>query len=40
MLGSVPAPAATPGERRDVLASTRGLGPVVDAFIADERDLA
>jgi plasmid stability protein len=38
MLGSVRAPAVAPDERREVIASTRGLGPVVDALIAHERD--
>jgi plasmid stability protein len=38
MLGSVPAPVVAPAERREVLASTRGLGPVADALIAHERD--
>jgi plasmid stability protein len=38
MLGSVPAPVVASAERRAVVASTRGLGPVLDAVIAEERD--
>jgi plasmid stability protein len=38
MLGSVAAPVVAPDERRAVVAATRGLGPVVDAVIAEERD--
>jgi plasmid stability protein len=38
ILGSVPAPVVGPRERREILASTRGFGPVVDALLADERD--
>jgi len=38
MLGSVPAPVVAQDERRAVVAATRGLGPVVDAVIAEERD--
>lgn len=37
MLQSAPAPVAPPAERREVLASTRGLGPMADALIAHER---
>jgi plasmid stability protein len=37
MLQSMPVPVATPAERHEVLASTRGLGPMADALIAHER---
>jgi hypothetical protein len=38
MLGSVSAPIVTSAERRAAVASTRGLGPVLDAILTDERD--
>jgi len=37
LLRSLPAPAVAPDERRAVLATTRGLGPMADALIAHER---
>src|SRR5262252_4662628 len=36
-LRSIPAPLVAPGERVEVLATTRGLGPVVDVLMAGER---
>jgi len=38
-LRSIPAPLVAPGERVEVLATTRGLGPVVDVLIAGEREV-
>jgi plasmid stability protein len=38
LLRSVPAPPVPAAERRAIVASTRGLGRVVDALIAGERD--
>ena len=36
---TVPAPLVAPGERVEVLATTRGLGPFVDVLIAREREV-
>lgn len=38
LLRSAPAPVLPPDERQGIIASTRGLGQVADALIADERD--
>jgi plasmid stability protein len=38
MLGSAPGAVIGADERRTILSATRGLGPVVDALIADERE--
>jgi len=37
-LGSVQAPLVSPDRRARILRSTRGLGPMADALIAEERD--
>lgn len=37
-LVEVPVPQVTPEQRRAGLASTRGLGPVVDALLDEDRD--
>lgn len=37
-LGSVPAPVVPAARRREILRSTRGLGPIADVLIDYERD--
>lgn len=38
VLRSEAAPLVNPGRRRSVIASTKGIGPVLDQLLADERD--
>jgi plasmid stability protein len=38
LLREFDAPKVSAERRREILESTRGLGPIIDAFIAEERD--
>ncbi len=38
VLRAVTAAAVAPADREQIIAATRGIGPVVDSFIADERE--
>lgn len=38
ILHRLPAPTVAPERRREILASTSGIGPVIDEYLAAERD--
>lgn len=38
ILRTLSAPAVTPNRRRQILASTSGIGPIIDEYLAAERD--
>lgn len=38
ILRALPAPAIPPARRREIVASTSGIGPIVDEYLGLERD--
>ena len=38
MLSEVPAPEMSEAERKRIIASTRGIGPILDRLIAEDRE--